>query len=160
VSYSFPSTRAVHLLRKHGIEFQAHLYRYAGLGNVAKDAAAALGIGELEVFKTLVFVAGSRPFLVLVDARYRVQLRELSKTVGESDIAECSPRDAERYTGYKVGAISPFGSRRPMPICLDSAALCLDRIYVSGGSHGFMISLSVADLLIVLDPRIGSFGYV
>jgi Cys-tRNA(Pro) deacylase len=73
---------------------------------------------------------------------------KLSKVVGErARVHECSERDAERYTGYKVGGISPFGTRRSMPVYLDSAASALERLYVNGGSHGFMLSIRVSDLV-------------
>lgn len=160
VTSTFPSTPAVHFLRKHEVAFEGHLYRYLGLGNVAKDAAAALRIRDSEVFKTLVFSVGSRPMLVLVSAKDRVSSRALGKVIGDGrEINECSQRDAERYSGYEVGAISPFGTRRPLPIYLDSAAMDLDRIFVNGGSHGFLVSVSPADLVRVLKPIIGRFGY-
>lgn len=152
---SYPSTRAVHFLNEHGIEFEPKLYRYLGAGKVAKDAAAALGVTESEVFKTLVFIAEANPLLVLVDAAHRVGPHKLTNVVGgRARVNECSERDAERYTGYKVGGISPFGTRRSMPIFLDSAASALERIYVNGGSHGFMLSIRVSDLIKVLRPVI------
>jgi Cys-tRNA(Pro) deacylase len=155
LKHSFPSTRAVQLLRKHDVRFERYLYQYNGLGNVAKDAAAALGVAETEVFKTLVFTAEANPLLVLIDAAHRVGPHKLTNVVGQrARVNECSERDAERYTGYKVGGISPFGTRRSMPIYLDSAASAFERIYVNGGSHGFMLSIRVSDLIEVLTPVI------
>ena len=153
MSRSFPLTRAVHFLREHAVEFGVHLYRYSGAASIAKEAAAALSASESEVFKTLVFQNQSTPLLVIIDAGHRVSIRKLSLVLGErSRVTECSPRDAERYTGYRVGGISPFATRRAMPVYLDSAALGLPRIYLNGGSHGFMISLSPQDLVRIITP--------
>lgn len=154
----FPLTPAVHFLRKHGLAFDSYLYTYTGLGNVAKDAAAAIGISESELFKTLVFVAGADPLLVLVAAKDRASPRAVSRAiVGHPNVSECSVMDAERYSGYKVGAISPFGTRRQLPVYLDSEALNFERIYVSGGSHGFLVSVPVNGLLSVLNAVTGEF---
>lgn len=152
---SFPSTRAIQLLRSNGIEFTPHHYRYLSDGNVAKDAAAALNVSESEIYKTLVFWRETGPLLVLIDAAHRVGQHKLSNVLGERGrVCECSVRDAERYTGYKVGGISPFGTRRSMPAYLDSAALEMKRVYVNGGSHGFMLSIGVCDLIKLLKPVI------
>src|SRR2546423_14821968 len=110
---NFPSTRAVHFLKQRGVEFAGHIYRYTGVGGVAKEAAAALGLSEADVFKTLVFQTTHEPLLVVVDAGHRVSMHKLSNAVGKREkVVECSARDAERYTGYRVGGISPFGTRR------------------------------------------------
>jgi Cys-tRNA(Pro) deacylase len=155
---SFPSTRAIHFLRQHEVKFNTYLYHYTSSGNVAKDAATALGVSESEVFKTLVFINGASPLLVLIDAGHRAGLHQLSRIIGGgARVVECSPRDAERYTGYKVGGISPFGTRRSMPVYLDSSALDLQQIYVNGGSHGFMVSLFPSEFIRVLNPVIGEF---
>lgn len=151
----YPSTRAVQLLKTHAIEFEPYQYHYRSEKNVGKDAAAALNVSESEVLKTLVFISQAGPLLVLIDAAHRVGRHKLSKVIGEHErVGDCAARDAERYTGYKVGGISPFGTRRSMPIYLDSAASILPRVYVNGGSHGFMVSIRVSDLIKVLNPII------
>lgn len=152
---TFPSTQAVHLLRANNIVFDGYHYRFESKGQIGKHAAASLGVPESEVYKTLVFESANGPILILVDSSHQVALHKLSKAIGlRKRVMESSYRDAERYTGYKVGGISPFGTRRRMPVYLDSTALELERIYVNGGSHGFMILVQVSDLIKLLKPVI------
>ena len=147
----FPVTRAVHFLKQQGIVFEGHLYRYEGRSNVAQTAAAALGIPEEQVYKTLVFQSEGKPLLILVDAAHTVAPGKLTAALGaKRKVEPCEPRDAERFTGYQVGGISPFGTRTPLPVFIDECALRHEIIYVNGGSHGFMIALNPNELVRVL----------
>jgi Cys-tRNA(Pro)/Cys-tRNA(Cys) deacylase len=57
------------------------------------------------------------------------------------------PAAAQRRTGYVLGGISPIGQRQPSPTVLDSSALALDTLLVSGGRRGMDIELAPADLV-------------
>jgi Cys-tRNA(Pro) deacylase len=61
---------------------------------------------------------------------------------------------ANRHSGYQVGGTSPFGTRKAMPICLERSILELPRVYVNGGSRGFLVGLAPADLVRVLSPTL------
>lgn len=155
---NYPVTRGVRFLRQQGVVFEAHVYPYLGPGQVAKDAATALSVPESEVFKTLVFQSGNHPLLAVVDAAHRVSLRNLSALVGADEpVVECSNRDAERFTGYQVGGISPFGTRRRLPVYLDAAALRLKKMFVNGGSRGFLVSLTPEDFVKAVGALVGEF---
>ena len=152
-------TNAVRFLREHGVAFEGHLYAYTGEGPVANEAARAIGVPEDAVYKTLVFESPRGPILVLMDAAHRVAPGKISRLAGWTEkIHECAVRDAERHTGYQVGGISPFGTRKPLPVFLDARASDHQRIYVNGGKRGFLVSLAVADLVRLLAPVIGDFG--
>lgn len=153
----YPVTRAVHVLRAARIAFEPLLYRYEGPGNVAVDAATALGVPEAQVFKTLVFLANREPVLVLVNATQRVSTRKVGRAL-DADVTDCEPRDAERHTGYKVGGISPLGTKRAMPVLLDQSASAHDTLCVNAGSHGFLARVKVDDLVRVLKARVGDWS--
>jgi len=153
----YPVTRAVHALRAAKVPFEPLLYRYEGPGNVAVDAALALGLPETQVFKTLVFLAGRDPVLVLVNATQRVSTRKVGRAVG-ADVTDCDPRDAERHTGYKVGGISPLGTKRAMPVLLDQSALANETLAVNAGSHGFLARVKVDDLVKLLKAHVGDWS--
>jgi len=151
----FPVTRAIHALRERQVDFQVALYRYEGRGEVARTAAAGVGAPEEEVYKTLVFDLGDRPALVLIDAAGTVSPSKLSAAAkAQRKAFPCDPRDAERFTGYQVGGISPFGTRQFLLVYLDELALLQDHLWVNGGSHGFMVRLQTGDLIHLLKPMI------
>lgn len=151
----FPVTQAVHFLKQHKVEFVPALYRYEGRGDVAKTAAAAIQAAEEEVYKTLVFQCEGEPLVVLMDAGGTVSLSKLAAATGHKEKATpCQPRDAERLSGYQVGGISPFGTRTRMKVVVDELATLQERIWVNGGSHGFLIQVPTSLLVSTLEALV------
>ncbi len=77
----------------------------------------------------------------------------LARVLGVKTVTPCSTEKAERVTGYQVGGISPFGTRQPMPVCVEASILGLERIYINGGKRGFLVEVAPADLSKVLQLR-------
>ena len=71
---------------------------------------------------------------------------------GRRSVAPCRPEVAQRHSGYLVGGTSPFGTRKAMPVFVERTVLDLPRIYVNGGSRGFLVSLDPRELARVLNP--------
>ena len=146
-------TSAVRVLRARQIAFEAHLYRYGGSGVIAKSAAERLDIPYSWLYKTIVFAGDNGPVLAMAASDRAISVKALTKAAGY-ELSECSRRDAERYTGYHVGGISPFGTRTVLPVYLDSEVTKLERVYVNGGSRGFIISVSPNQLIQITNAQI------
>ena len=76
-------------------------------------------------------------------------------------VAPCSPETAHRHSGYQVGGTSPFGTRKSMPVYLERTVLDLERIYINGGKRGYLVGMTPADLVRILNPvmvRVGISG--
>ncbi len=54
---------------------------------------------------------------------------------------------AEKTTGYVVGAVSPFGQRKPLPTVVDSGALAWERVFCSAGRRGWEVAVAPRDLI-------------
>jgi len=67
----------------------------------------------------------ARAFMLLMHGDRDVSLKRLARELDVKSVATCSPKDAQRYTGYMVGGISPFGIRRDMPIYIKKTLLKL-----------------------------------
>ena len=140
------------MLRAHGVSFTEHLYRYVEHGGTAASAQA-LGVDEHSVVKTLVFEDDrAEPLLVLMHGDREVSLRGLARQAGRRSVAPCRPEVAQRHSGYLVGGTSPFGTRKAMPVFLERTILDLPRIFVNGGSRGFLVGLEPRALVDVLHP--------
>jgi Cys-tRNA(Pro) deacylase len=145
-------TTAIRALRLAGVAFTEHEYAYEERGGT-RVSARALGVAEHHVVKTLVMEDERRePLLVLMHGDREVSTRALARQLGRKAIAPCSPDTARRHTGYLVGGTSPFGTRRPLPVCLERSILDLDRVYINGGRRGLLVALAPADLVRVLSP--------
>ena len=135
------ATPAVHALRKHGLAFTEHEYRYEDRGGTAVSSRE-LGVPEHAVVKTLVMEdEAKRPLVVLMHGDREVSTKQLARQVGAKTVKPCAPEVAERHTGYQVGGTSPFGTRKPLPVYVERSILELERIYVNGGRRGFLVSL-------------------
>lgn len=143
---------AIAVLRKHGVDFTEHTYRYEERGGTAVSSRE-LGIDEHAVIKTLVMEDETKqPLIVLMHGDREVSTKQLARQTGRKAIAPCAPDVAQRHTGYLVGGTSPFGTRKAMPIYMERSIADLDRIYINGGRRGFLVSMAPADLIRVLSP--------
>ena len=147
-----PSTPAVRMLREHGVQFTEHPYRYEEKGGTAVSARE-LGVDEHAVVKTLVIEddAGA-PLVVLMHGDREVSTKALARQIGSRSVEICRPDLANRHSGYLVGGTSPFGTRKKMPVYVERSILALERVYINGGSRGFLVGISPADLSRVLAP--------
>ena len=138
-----PVTPAIRALRAEGVDAEPVAYRYEAGG--AEEAAVALGLGPTTVVKTLVVEADGEPRLVLMHGDREVSLRSVGRVVDAKRVTAADPATAERVTGYRVGGISPFGTRQALPVLCQSTVLDLDRVHVNAGRRG---------LLVAVDPRL------
>ncbi len=136
-----PSTPATRLLREKGVAYTEHPYRYEEKGGT-RVSARELGVDEHAVVKTLVMEdeAGA-PLVVLMHGDREVSVKALARQLGRKSIAPCKPEVAQRHSGYMVGGTSPMGTRKAMPVYVERTILDLPRIYVNGGSRGFLVGL-------------------
>ncbi len=141
-----PSTNATRLLRQAGVAYTEHLYRYEEHGGTAVSARE-LGVAEHDVIKTLVMEdEKGAPLIILMHGDREVSTRELARQVGAKAIHPCKPEVASRHSGYLVGGTSPLGTKKPLPIYAEATIFELARIYLNGGSRGFLVGLGPRDL--------------
>ena len=147
-------TRATQFLRQRGVTFTEHGYAYVEHGGTA-ESARQLGVPEHKVVKTLVMQdERAQPLIVLMHGDRSVSLKNLARQIGCKKVEPCKPDVANRHTGYLVGGTSPFGTKKPMPVCLEKTILDLPLIYINGGRRGYLIGVHPHDLLRVLNPTL------
>jgi Cys-tRNA(Pro) deacylase len=151
-----PVTPGVRALRAAGVEFTPLVFDYVDRGG-ARHSAAALGLPEHTVVKTLVMEAKGRegaatPLLVLMHGDLEVSTRELARQIGAREVSPSSAAKVEAHTGYVPGGVSPFGTRKKLPVYVEETVLALDAIHLNGGKRGFLVRISPADLKRVLAP--------
>ena len=145
------ATPAVHFLRRHGVAFGEHPYRYEDRGGT-RVSARELGIDEHIVVKTLIMQDDEQaPLIVLMHGDREVSTKQLARQIGRRSVEPCAPAVAERHTGYMVGGTSPFGTRKQLPVFIERTILELPRAYVNGGRRGLLVSLAPSDIVRVLN---------
>lgn len=134
-------TPATQLLRARGIVFTEHPYEYLEHGG-AQHSAAVLGFDPFTVVKTLVMQdQDARPLLVLMHGNRTVSTKNLARQIGAKSVEPCKPEVANRHSGYLVGGTSPFGTKRDMPVYIESTVLDLPKIAINGGRRGYLVGI-------------------
>ena len=139
------STRAIQFLKQRKISFEVVTYNHEAKG--AEFAAQATGYPLEMTVKTLVVELGQKQFtLVLMPGNKKLSMKRLAKNCGHKRVAMADSKSAERLTGYRVGGISPFGTRQKLPIVMDDGIVKCEKILINAGQRGKMLLMSPADL--------------
>jgi Cys-tRNA(Pro)/Cys-tRNA(Cys) deacylase len=148
------ATRATDVARRAGIAFELHEYAHEARSTLreggrgyALEAVAVLGLDPDRVFKTIVVSLDGRLGLAVVPASAEVDLKATADALGGRRAAIAAPAEAERATGYVLGGISPLGTRRALPVAIDSSATAWATVHVSAGRRGLEIELAPGDLV-------------
>ena len=153
-SENAPETPATKFLRQHRIAHSNHLYDYEEHGGT-RVSSRELNVDEHAVIKTLVMEdEAAKPLIVLMHGDCKVSTKELARQIGRKKIEPCKPEVANRHTGFLVGGTSPFGTKKPMPICIEKTILDLPLIYINGGRRGFLVGVHPHDLMRALSPTV------
>ena len=117
--------------------------------HAAAGVAEYCGLPPAHVYKTLVVVLPQgKPALVLIAADREIQLKRLAQALGEKKLRMATQKEAEAWTGLRVGGISAMSlSHRAFPVYIDQASADLAEIIVSAGQRGVDVRLTVADLV-------------
>lgn len=147
----YPVTPAIRVLRDRRVGFEPRQYPFVEHGGT-KHASAMLGVPEHAVIKTLVMETESRQaFLVLMHGDMDVSTKHLARILGVKRVSPCDVPTAQKLTGYLVGGISPFGTRKELPVYAEKTVLSLERIYINGGKRGFLVEMDPRDIREILD---------
>ena len=134
-------TPATQLLRESKVAFTEHPYEYLEHGG-AQHSAEVLGLDPFTVVKTLVLQdQDAKPLIVLMHGNRTVSTKNLARQIGAKSVEPCKPEVAQRHSGYMVGGTSPFGTRREMPVYIESTILELPKIAINGGRRGYLVGI-------------------
>ncbi len=124
----------------------------------AVEVAQLMGAPVEQVFKTIVTKREKgKPVLAVIPGPHVVDLKLLASFLGEKKMHLPSEREAEQLTGLQAGGISPLALiNKGFQVVIDSSAQTFDEIYISGGQRGLDIQLGVADLVKLVNAKIGT----
>lgn len=149
---AFPTTQAIRTLKQQKVDFTLSPYRYVergGTGAVAKE----LNADEHMVIKTLVMEdERGAPLLLLMHGDREASTKKLARVLGVKTVRPCDPDLAHRHTGYVVGGISPFGTRKALKVYIEASIMDLPKIYINAGKKGLLAEMSPKDMSRVLNP--------
>ena len=146
-------TPATQFLKLNKVAFTEHPYEYLEHGG-ALHSAEVLGFDPFAVVKTLIMQdQDAKPLVVLMHGNRKVSTKNLARQIGAKSVAPCLPEVANRHSGYLVGGTSPFGTRRDMPIYIESTILDLPKILINGGRRGYLVGIDAQICLSLLGAQ-------
>ena len=108
-------------------------------------AAQALGTEPCRIAKTLSFMTGEGPILIVAagdarvdNAKYKVRFGTKAKML--------APEDAEKLIGHAVGGVCPFAVNEGVTAYLDESLKRFDTVFPACGSGNSAIELTIPEL--------------
>lgn len=145
-------TPGIRMLRESRVQFIERPYKYEDKGGT-QVAARELGVDEHMVIKTLVMEDERKnPLIVLMHGDREVSTKALARALSLKAVNPCDAQSAQKHTGYMVGGISPFGTRKRLPVYIEESILGLEKIYINAGKRGLLAEMSPEDLVRILEP--------
>ncbi|MEX0868066.1 MAG: YbaK/EbsC family protein [Nitriliruptoraceae bacterium] len=131
----------------HGLELDVREFD-AGT-RTAADAAAAIGCDVAQIVKSLVFIAGGTPVLVLTSGANRVDESRLAALRGVDAVRPATADEVREATGYAIGGTPPFGHRTPLDVICDADLCAFDVVWAAAGTPRTVFAID-PDMLIEL----------
>jgi Cys-tRNA(Pro) deacylase len=139
-------------LAEHGLDGLA-VREFSESTATAAAAAEAIGIRVEQIVKSLVFMAGEQPILVLASGPNRVDLKKVGALVGRP-ISRANADQVRQYTGFAVGGVAPVGHTRPLATFIDRDLLQYDEVWAAAGTPNTVFAIPPTDLARITDGTI------
>jgi prolyl-tRNA editing enzyme YbaK/EbsC (Cys-tRNA(Pro) deacylase) len=112
----------------------------------AVEAAAAIGTTVGQIAKSLVFMAGDEPVLVIASGANRVDVEKLHRLLGKK-IIRPDAETVRRATGFSIGGVPPLGHRERLRTLVDEDLLNFTVVYAAAGTPNAVFAVSPTDLV-------------
>ena len=151
------STPCLKILGEKQVSFR--LATFPAKEKDAEEVSRYLKIPLRQVVKTLLLKTSDEEFLLaLCPGDRQVDLKLLAHHLNEKRIDLADRDEVHKVTGYFIGGVSPLGTRRELPVLMDSPILQESEISISAGRWGCQILIKPQSLRDVLTPRLTVVG--
>lgn len=124
------------------------VFVHAGPVESLEQAAKERGQAPEQVVRSLLFRLTEGEFaLVLVAGSAQIAWKTLRQFFSRRRLTIASEEEVIQKTGYKIGAVSPFGLAEPIPIYIDQSVLDQKELSLGSGQRGTAIILKSMQLL-------------
>lgn len=109
------------------------------------EAAEAIGCEPAMIAKTLSFLVGDRPILILADGLARIDNRKYKNIFG-CKAKMIPPEQVEALIGHEIGGVCPFGINDGVTVYLDESLRKHEIVYPAVGSDHSGVRLTITEL--------------
>jgi Cys-tRNA(Pro) deacylase len=134
-------------------------FEHSGPVESLEQAAAERGQRPEQVVRSILFRLGEGQFcLVLAAGPRQVSWPALRRHLGQRRLTMATPEEVLQVTGYKIGAVSPFGLLQRVQVLVDRSVLDEAGVSLGSGRRGLALVMQSADLLRALPgAEVGDF---
>lgn len=141
-------TNAIRLIEQAKLVFRETFYEYDENDLSGIHAAAAIGMPQEQVFKTLVSRGDRNGINVFcIPVCCELDLKKAAKVSGNKKLELVAVKELLSLTGYIRGGCSPIGMKKHYPTFFDETCILWDEIAVSAGARGHQIIMAPDQLV-------------
>jgi prolyl-tRNA editing enzyme YbaK/EbsC (Cys-tRNA(Pro) deacylase) len=100
----------------------------------AADAAAAIGVAEAQIVKSLIFAVDGEVVLAYVSGANRLDERKLAAAAGGMHCTRVDADKVREVTGFPIGGVPPFGHATHLRVFIDPDLLPFDEVWAAAGT--------------------------
>jgi len=132
--------------------------RFAATTRTAEDAAREIGTEVERIVKSLVFIAGGDPMVVLCSGRSRVDEARLAAALGAGGVRRATADEAKNFTGYAIGGVPPFAHTHPCRIVADHGLLAFDEVWAAAGLPDAVFPIRPVELVRIAGAEVAAIA--
>jgi prolyl-tRNA editing enzyme YbaK/EbsC (Cys-tRNA(Pro) deacylase) len=126
----------------------------------APEAARAVGCGVGAIAKSLLFLAGGEPVLVICGGDRRVDTGRVAELMGADEIKMAPAEEVRRVTGYAIGGVPPLGHVTQVRTFMDRGLLRWPVIYAAAGAHDALFPIAPEQLVAATGAELVDVGAI
>jgi len=131
-------------LRERGIE----VWEFEEATPTSETAARAVGCSVGEIAKSILFIIGGTPVVVVTSGDVRVKGSKLKQAVGFTGKARLpEAEEVAAHTGYAPGGVCPFLLPAGLKVVVDRSMRRFPRVYAAAGNEHSAVPITVEQLL-------------
>jgi len=144
--------RVTAALARHGLEHLT-VREFDASTATAADAASAIGTSLGRIVKSLVFLAGDQPILVLASGPNRVDIEKIARIVGQP-VSRARAELVREVTGFAIGGVPPVGHLQALATYVDRDLLQYDEVWAAAGTPNTVFCIQPRQLVRITDGAV------
>lgn len=145
--------RVRNFIRRYGV--RAEVLEFRSTVESVSSASRALSFPPSRILKTLVVIAGEKPYVVILPGDRKLDFKKLSRELNVRKVKLVRPKDVEGLLNVKPGEVSPFLDEvLRFDVIIDKSVLGRGEVLVGGGSLHHLVKVHVDEIIRVLKPSI------
>lgn len=142
----------VERVRRYLAQFPYHIeiYEFDESTRTAELAARAVGVEVGQIAKSILFLVGEEPVMVVTSGDVKVSQSRLKQHLGAKGKVKMADAEATAaITGFPPGGVCPFALQQPVRVLIDASLRRFPVVYIAAGSPRSAAPVTVEQLLTI-----------